>query len=240
MEVAYTIGGGGLHMKNYRMEATAIASGVPVRSNAITGNTSGVLPVSTTSAIACMGLAVDTRTASTLAQVAAGAGDLSDGNNASFTKVVINADACYRAKLNNGATEDTALAIITQNTASADGLAPGATVTDEATVWGYSGANVGHARIATDTDAVLLAFPNAIAANDEFLQVLLIEASSDQFPTLTAAFTQIDATAAVAATLDNFTVVEFELHDASNDGQNNSFAIIMSANHAFGSPGVVA
>ncbi len=115
MEVAFTIGGGGLHLRNYQMEATAIASGVPVMSDGDSLNSSGALPVTATSALNCIGLSVDTdRTASTLAQVAAGAGDLSDGNNASFVKTCINPDAVFRAKLSGGGTEDTALAIITQ------------------------------------------------------------------------------------------------------------------------------
>lgn len=242
MEIAYTIGGGGLHMVPYRMDTSAIAAGVPVLSDADTGDTQGVVPDTTTSGLNLIGLAVDTRTASTDAQVAAGAGDRSDGNNASFVRVVINPDACYRAKLNNGATEDTALALITQSAASAAGTTVGGgspTLTDEATVWGYSGANVGHTRFATAASTVVQAFPNAIAAGDEFLEAILKEGSTTQTPTLTAAFTQIDATAAVAAN-DNYIVVEFELRDESDDGRNNSYAIIVPQNHIFGNPGVIA
>ena len=48
-----------------------------------------------------------------------------------------------------------------------------------------------------------------------------------------------DATAAVAKS-DNYTVVEFELESAPFDGRNNSFALIVPANHIFGNPGIVA
>ncbi len=239
MNVHHRIGGKKLYMKNFRMGVTAIAAGVPVISDADTGDTSGVLPDTTTGGLNLLGLSINTAAASTAAQVAAGAGDLSDGNNASFTKVCINPDAIYRAKLNNGATEDTALAIVSAaQAASADGLTvTGAT--DEATVWGYKGANVGHNRFTTAAATVVIAFPNDIAALDEFLEVLLLEGSTTQTPTLTAAFTQIDATAAVAAS-DNYTVVGFQLRDSAHDGLNKSFALIVPQNHAYGNPGIVA
>jgi len=245
MDIAFTIGGGGLHMRNYQMEATAINNGVPVMSDGDTLNTSGCLPVSTTSALNCIGLSVDqNRTASTLAQVAATGGDLSDGNNASFVKVCINPDAVFRAKLSGGATEDTALGVITQTTADATGLAlavgSSPTVTDKAVVWGYEGANVGHYRWSDEASSVLMAFPNDIAAGDTFLEALgCFIGSNDEAPTLSAAFTQI-ASQTTGGTNSNFIVLDLELRDVNDDGRNNSFALLVASDHAFGNAGIVA
>ncbi len=241
MEQAFTIGGGGLLMVDFQMEATAINNGVPVLSDGDTLNSSGVIPATTTSALNCIGVSVDqNRTASTLAQVASGAGDLSDGNNASFVKVICNPDAVYRAKFSGGSTEDTALAIVGQDTEDSTGLAPGATVTDKAVVWGYTGANVGHYRWSDATDSVLMAFPNDIASGDEFLQALgSFIGSNDEAPTLTAAFTQVDATT-TGSTNSNFIVFGLELRDKGDSGRTNSFALLVMSDHAFGNPGVVA
>ena len=71
------------------------------------------------------------------------------------------------------------------------------------------------------------------------METSTVVAEMTQWPTLTAAFTQIDATAAVAATNDNFIVVEHRLRDASEDGANNSFAYIMAASHAFNQNGTL-
>jgi hypothetical protein len=241
MEVAYTIGGGGLHVKNYMMEASAINTGVPVLSDGDTADTSGVVPATTTSALNCIGLSVDTnRTASTLAQVAATGGDLGDGNNASFVKVCINPDAVFRAKLCQGQTEDVALTIVTQAALDTAGTDPAGTFTDEAVIWGYQGANEGHYRWADAADSVLLAFPNDIAAGDTFLQALAcFIGSPNEGPTLTAAFTQHDAATASAGN-NNFTVVELDLKGISGDGRTNSFSYLLAQDHAFGNPGIVA
>lgn len=240
MEQAFTIGGGGLLMVDFQMDNTAINNGVPVQSQADVGDAQFAIPATVTVLVNALGVSVDQdRTASTDAQVAATAGDRSDGNNASFCKIITNPDAVYRAKISGGGTEDTAIAIIVQDTASADGLAPGATVTDEAMVWGYTGANIGHTRFATAADTVVQAFPFAIAAGDEFLEAICLNiAATSQTPVLTAAFTQVDATGAVGAT-DNFITFGAELRDSSDSGQTNSFALIIIQDHAFGNQGVV-
>jgi hypothetical protein len=240
MEVAFTIGGGGLHLRNYRMDDADINSGVPVKSDGEQANTNGAIPHTTTAGEEHIGLSVDTnRTGSTLAQVAAGAGDRSDGNNASFVKVCVNPDAVLRAKFSGGATADTAISLITQATADATGLAPGPTVTDEAIVWGYEGANIGHARQADAANSVELAFPFDIAAGDTFLEAVAMIGTGTQTPTLTSAFTQVDASNAVAAN-DNFIFFDFELGDVTNDGQNKSFCLLVAQDHIFGCPGIIA
>ena len=239
MEVAYTIGGGGFHLKKYQMEAAALIAGVPIESDGLTAGTSGVNASSTTASINTLGLGIDAVGASTLAQTP-GAGELGDGNNASFVTVCINPDAVWRCKLNESATEDTALTIFTQVTASADGLAPAATIVAQATVWGFNGQNNGHFRMADATDSVLMAFPNAIAAGDEWLQVEAKWANNTSTATLTTLLTQMNANATVNADASGFIVVEWELRDISEDGRNNSFAMLFPLNHAFGNPGIIA
>jgi hypothetical protein len=223
------------------MDDVAINAGVAVQSDGDTANTNGVIPSTATVLVNSVGVSVDAnRTGSTLAQVAATGGDRSDGNNASFVKVCVNPDAVYRAKLSGGATEDTALTVITQDAADTTGLAPGATVQDLVVVWGYKGANVGHHRYTDAADSVEMAFPNDIAVGDEFLEAFggYIGSVTLQ-PDLTSAFTQVNATAAAGGN-DLFVVFDLELRDESDDGRNNSFYLLVIQDHAFGNPGVVA
>lgn len=240
MEYAYNIGGGAPHMKKFIVdEAAAVAAGVPLQSNADADNADGVINPTTTACVSCVGLSVDAADASTAAQVAAGAGNLSDGNNASFVSVIINPDAVYRAKLSGAGAEDTTLAVVSAAQAASSG---GTTITggtDEFTVWGYEGANAGHERRFTAAATVTIAMPNAIAALDTFVETSTVVAEMTQWPTLSTAFTQINAAAAVAAGSDNFIVVEHQLRDKTEDGLTNSFALIMAASHAFNQNGTL-
>jgi hypothetical protein len=173
-----------------------------------------------------MGLSLDTAT-STDAQA-------TTGDNAGFISLCINPDAVYRAKLCQGATEDTALTLATATSASTDGLLI-PTVVDENTVWGYSGANAGQVRQASTTTAVVQAFPYDVAIGDEFLYCQPLDSDAvGEFPQLTTLLTQVDASAASDTDNDNFHVVELLLRDNSDDGRNNSYALITPVSHAFG------
>ena len=238
MEFAYNIGGGAPHVKKMIVdEAAAISQGVPLQANADAANGDGVIAATTTVCIGSPGVSLDAADASTAAQVAAGAGNLEDGNNASFVSVAINGDAVYRAKFSGSGTEDTAITTITQAAADATGLAP-TTATDEFMIWGYTGANAGHIRRADAANSVLIAFPNDIAAGDTFLQANCVIADPTQGPELSALFTQINGAGAVAAS-DNFIVVEHQFRDAANDGNTNSFGYVKPASHAFIQSGVL-
>ena len=236
MEVAYTIGGGGLHIKKFRTDndASAFVAGVPITSDETTAASQGVLQATTTAQTPYIGLGLDAIAASTAAQVGAGGGELSNGDNATHVSVCINPDAVVRAKLNEGATEDTALVISVQTDAQAAGLNVNSTpaIADNSTVWGYNGANNGHTRTTSAADTVIIAFPNAIAANDEWLFTEHVAGWTEASPTLTTALTQIDANTA-GTTNKNFVIVEFELRDIGGDGRNNSFALMVGYDHAF-------
>jgi len=243
MEAAYTIGGGGLHIKKYRTDdgATALAAGVPVVADQATAASQGVLMGTTTTHVAGLGISLDAVDASTAAQVTGGTGGfLGDGDNATHVSVIINPDLVVRAKLNEGATEDTALVISVQTDQQTAGLNVNSTpqVADNATIWGYNtNANNGIVRQTSAADTVVVAFPNDIEANDEWLFAEMCP-GWDVGPTLTTLLTQVNANAASAQ--NNFIVVEFELKDISDDGRNNSFALMVMTDHSFGNPGIVA
>lgn len=245
MEVAYTIGGGGLHIKKYRTDDGAsgipLAAGIPIVSDEGTAASQGVLMGTTTTSVSTLGLSVDNPDASTAAQVAAGAGYLNDGDNATHVSVVINPDAVFRARLNEGATEDTALVVATMASADTTGLDVSScdiSVPDNSTVWGYEGANAGQVRFTSAADTFVVAMPFDIAAGDTFLFAEL-GIGWAAGPTLTTLLTQVDANTAGAAQ-DNFIVVEFELNDSSNSGRTNSYVLLVTQDHMFGCPGIIA
>jgi hypothetical protein len=220
-------------MKKYRMDTgTSIIGGVPVIANSVNADDDGVAVCTTTAALGLIGYSTDAA-ASTSAQVGAGGGDLGDGDNAGYVSLIINPDAVMRVKFTEGATEDVALTLITQATANSAGTTVGPTTTDEFTVWGYEGANAGYARRCTAANTVVNAFPFAIAAGDTFLEAGFNIGAQDHFPQLSTLLTQYDANAAADTDNDNFCVVEAQLNDNSNDGQNNSYAFLVAASHAF-------
>jgi len=230
MEVAYTIGGGGLHLKKYRTDdgAAAFTAGQPVCGLEATAAMQGVAHVTTTTAIALMGITIDATASSTAAQIT------DNAENATYVTVCINPDAVFRAKLNEGATEDTALVIATQTAVSAAGtdVSSDISVPDNSTVWGYKGANAGIDRITSAADTVVLAFPKDIAAGDEWLFTEHVVGWTEASPQLSTAFTQIDSNVA-GTTTKNFVFLEFELKDITDDGRNNSYGLMVGYDHAF-------
>jgi hypothetical protein len=228
MEWAYNLSGGGCVQKKYRVDGgTSVIAGVPICSNSVTANGDGVAVGTTTTAIAMLGCSLDTAS-STDAQLTTGA------DNADTIAVIVNPDACWQAKFTEGATEDTALTIITQTTADTTGTAPGPTTTDEFEVWGYTGANAGYSRRCDAANSVVNAFPFDIAAGDQFLEAGCVIGAADHFPQLSTLLTQYNANAAADTDNDNFVVVEMLLRDSTHDGRNNSYAIMAAATHAFG------
>ena len=233
MEYAYSLSAKAPLMKKYRiMTATSVIPGVPVVANSLTDNDDGVAVCTTTAAIGLVGFSLD-KAESTTAQVGAGAGQHSDGDNAGYVSLIINPDAIMRAKFTEGATEDTALTLITQATANAAGTTVGPTTTDEFTVWGYSGANVGIARRCTGANTVVNAFPYTIAAGDEFLEAGFNYAARDHFVQLSTLLTQYNANAAVDTDNDNLLTVDAQMRTINEEGRDNSFAFLVAAHHVF-------
>jgi hypothetical protein len=226
MEYAGNISGSKPHVRKYNVNGgVTIHAGEPAETGDADDNYSGCTIGSTTASVSIVGCASADAT-STAAQA-------TTGNNVQEVSVVINPDAMWRTKFSGGTAEDTALTLITQTAASTTGLVvTGAT--DEFLLWCYEGANVGAGwRIASGAAAVTTAFPYDIAVGDTFCQVPISIGSQTQFPQLTAALTQIDASAAVDADNDNFVAVDMILRDVTDDGQNNSYALLISVNHAF-------
>jgi hypothetical protein len=228
VEYAGNISGNKPHIRKYQVDGgVTIDAGEPVLTGDAVADNGGVTIATTIAAVSQLGVALDTAT-STDAQP-------TSGNNVASVSTVINPDAMWRTKFSGGATEDTALTICSAaQAASTDGLTVTG-CTDLFTVWCYKGTNVGAGwRRATDAATVVVAFPNDIAALDEFLEVPIYIGSVSQYPQLTTNLTQIDASAAVDNDNANYFAVDFELRDDGDDGKNNSYALLVGVDHAFG------
>jgi len=232
MEFAYCLNGGAPLVRKYITDSAATLNpGVPLQSDAETADNDGIIAATTVVCVGCMGVCLDSDGSTTTAA------QTGTGDNAAYVSTIISRDAVWRAKLSGDGSTDTAISVITQAALDTGGTAPNGTVTDEFMVWGYSGANEGIERRADTANSVLIAFPYDIAAGDTFLQTSTVIAEATQWPTLTQAFTQVNAAAAVTAGSDNFTVVEQRLNGISNNGRTNSFTYLISASHAFGTVG---
>ena len=227
MEWTYNLGGNSTPLvRKYRIDGgITIIGGVPVVSDDATGDSEGVVACTTIAALNTVGLSVDTATSTD-----ALSGTSAD--NAGFISLIINPDAVYEAKFTEGATEDTALTVLT----SAAAVAGGTTVTgatDEFTVWGLTGANAGQERRCTGAATVVHAFPQPIAADDTWLEAGAVRGGVSHYPQFSTLLTQYDANSAADVDNDNFVVVDMRLRDASADGRNNSFAELVAAKHVF-------
>ena len=156
--------------------------------------------------------------------------------------IIINPDAVMRFRMNNGATEGTALALQEVTVASAGGTAveTGAewsnpTVLD-GVVWGYDGANVSQIRgvttVSSTVGTVVVPFDYGTVVGDNFLRAGIFPFSADGGVEmqLTAAFYEYDANAASTAGAE-FVCVDFDLRDAGDDGRNQSFVEVIAGDH---------
>lgn len=234
MEWTYNLHGGSPFVKKLSIDGgTTVIAGVPVQSSAENADNDGITVAATTTCVGGLGISVDTAT-STDAQSGTSA------DNAGFLSCIINPDAVFRAKLSGGASEDTALAVVSAaQAASATGVAI-TSAQDEYVVWGYSGANRGHVRRCDGAATVVKAFPQAIAQFDEFLETNTVPYEASQWPTLSTLLTQVVADSGIDAAHDNFTVVEQWLRDETQDGLNNSYTLLTAADHAFRQVGTLA
>ena len=219
------ISGNKTNVRKYAVDGgITIDAGEPVISGVDVAANGGATTASTTAAAAMLGFAIDSAT-STDAQT----GTATDNVNSVTT--IVNPDALWRALLSNDASDSTALVVCSAAQAA---NAAGTTVTgatDEATIWGYTGANSGKVRRATDAATTVVAFPHDIAALDTFLETLVAPGYGSQMATLNTSLTQVAARTAVATT--DYGVFELLLRDSANDGTTNSFAILFAGDHAF-------
>lgn len=228
MEYAGNISGNKPHVRKYGVDGgVTLNAGEPVCSGESVADNGGVTVATTIAAVGFMGCA--------LADATSTDDQATSGNNVSQVSVVINPDAMWRTKFSGAATEDTALTLTTATAASTTGKTI-AGVTDEFTVWCYEGANVGERifRRATAANTVVVAFPYDIAIGDTFGQVALTIAGRSQYPQLTTNLTQIDASAVVDSDNANFVPVDFLFRDVTQEGRTNSYALLISVDHAFG------
>ncbi len=172
----YHMSGGAVLEKKYKLGGSIPNPGVPLIMTATTGNlTIGT----TTSFAAAVGLAIDTGVysatqATNLASLLANGPGYSEG----MITCSVRPDAIYGALMSGGATEGTALTVMTNTSASAGGTVLTATIQsndiDGGTLWCIGGNNAGLSRtITTHTSTtsltVTVPFPYAIAVGDTFL-----------------------------------------------------------------------
>lgn len=238
MEIAGLLSGGAPVIKRFQIGEAMATSGVPVV--VATAGDGGVKLASTTAAADMVGVTLDSQSTLVTAQQS----DNSDPER--LVSVVVNPDVMLRAKLSGGATADTAMLIGTVDTASTTGLDVNTEIDytnfDEGGIFGFSGSNAGIFRrigVGDSTDAtVVVAFPADIAVGDVFLHIPFYP-GSNQFVQLTSNLAQVDCSAAVDADNNNFRVLELDLRDASDDGRNNSHAILLPFDHLFAAGGSV-
>jgi hypothetical protein len=233
MQIAYHLSGGAPVLKKLKIAATIANAGVLVKGGAA-GDGANVIPTTTTDATECYGLGIDSATYSTTQGAAEG-----------IVTVDVRPDLIVAALMSGGATEGTALAILTNTSASAGGtVVTAANVAandmDGGTVWGRSGNNVGLSRTITAHTAstsvtVTVPFPRAIAVDDTYLMCPwnvggdgAASGADGHNVQTTTLFTQADATIASGTGVEA-AVIELELN-----GTSDSYVLFMVHDHVFG------
>lgn len=245
MKWAYNLSGIATpHIKQFQIGEAMANAGVPVLVGG--ADNEGLALASTTAAADLVGITLDAQASLVTAQ------QTDNSDPARLITCIINPDAVYQAKLSGGATEDTALTLYDVTTASTTGLvvttgdAWNSPDYNEGVVWGYDGANAGIARKITSTSAtagtLLVALPADTVVGDNFLRAPFCASPvgmEDQFVQLSTNLYEVDASVAVDTNNANFRVVELLLRDKSDDGQNNSFAMLIPFDSIFAAGGSV-
>ena len=230
MPGSYHLAGGAPLIHTYKLGATISNLNVPLINTATTGN---ITPASTTSGAAAVGVSVSTGTYST-----------TQGDAEGIVRVSCRPDLVICMLASGGATEGTALTLLSNTSASTDGLTitdadVGSADMDGGTVWCISGANVGQSRtITTHTGstsfAVTVPFKNDIAVGDQFLFVPwnmtgdgAAGGDGNGHVQLTTNLYQADASIASGTGIEA-SVVELEL-----EGRSNSYVYFKLRDHVF-------
>lgn len=233
MQAGYHLyGGAGKHSK-FKMGAAIVDSGIIVRGGTTTQV--GVIATSATAFGDSFGLAIDE-----------GVFSSTQGDAEGIVTVDVRPDLAIRALICQGATENTALNILTNTAASAGGTVVTSTNVsandmDGGTVWSIRGNNAGLSRSVTADTAsvsvtVTVPFPRAIAVDDQFLHTPYntagtgaADARGVAWLTTTTLFTQANNDAA-AGTGGEAYITDLELNGASD-----SYVLFMLRLHAYAS-----
>jgi len=237
MEAMGTIGGGAIVVKKYQAGTTISTAGIPLIGSLTSATDyASVEPMTTSTALVNGNVGIGLDTTGTITQTTT-----ADSNDL-LISVAVNPDLIIRCKMNNGATEDTALTLYPTSAADATGVTTtGTTSLDQGVQWGYDGANKGHYRRMNDAaGSTAINFANAVAQGDNFLfangyPACLVAASLSNGPNLTTALTQGDASTACPGDNDTFIVFDMQLGTEDDDGANNSFWHFVANQHVFGS-----
>lgn len=228
LEAGHLCGGAGVH-RRYKLGASILNLGI-----ILIDGTAGVIPSTTGDFGDTPGLGLDLGTYSA-----------TQGDAEGLVTASVRPDLIVKALMSGGATEGTALTLLSNTATSADGLTVtdadvGSADMDSGTVWCISGANVGQSRLITThtgstSFAVTVPFLNDIAVGDEFLFCPYgMQGSgaggSDGVGNVqtTTLFTQADATIA-SGTGGVATVVDLELN-----GRSDSAVLFVLTDHMFG------
>lgn len=167
MEISSHLAGGASLLKKLKLGAAVANPGVPVIGGA--GTSLGVIIATATSFANAYGLAIDQATYSS-----------TQGAVEGIVTVDVRPDAVLKARISGGATDGTAIATVTNTSASAGGTVITAAVgthdIDGGTAYCISGNNVGLSRSITAYSSntsvtVTVPFPRAIAVGDVFILV---------------------------------------------------------------------
>lgn len=231
MQIAKYLYGGAAYRGKYQIGATVADVGVPLLT-ATADNDSGLIACTTTGCANMVGITFDTATYVTAQQTALDA--------ERTVTLDLRPDAVYKALLSGSGTENTALAQFVITTATADGkdiTTTGDTWQDDSIVWGYTGANAGQQRKVTSVSSsvatVTVPFENDHQVGDIFLAAPFfpLDAQSETV-TLSALFTQVDASANSTESAAAFNILEVVGKSLAEEGTTKSYVLLVSDDHA--------
>jgi hypothetical protein len=244
MILSYLLSGNAPVKKKFQIgETWGDAAGFPVEYPTLADAT-GVLMCETNACVDTLGVTVDkphanngrTKTES-LTRLTAQQTDGSDPSQ--VVTVIVNPGAVWKARVNSGATEGTALAEFTNSAASTDGLlitSAFGTGYDDGWVVGATGANAGIARkiqgAVNTTGTPIIAFPYDIAVGDTFY-AFTFGPGEDAGIQLTTLLTELDATADLQST-DNIRCLDIYFKDKAAGGATKTEAEVMLIDHVYG------
>jgi hypothetical protein len=238
MEAMGTISAGAIVVKKYQASSTLSLAGICLQgAGAANTDIGAVIPVTQSTALttAMVGLTLDTTGT-------VGSTGVTDTNDI-LVSVAVNPDLIIKAKMAASATSDVALAV--QNPSGDDSTGADTAITnlDEGFIWGYSGANKGIMRRATDTTGgAAINFENGILTTDEYCFAAggmpgACTAAALFSPDLTSTFDQVDAQTTGPGDNDYFQTFDVILGTEDDDGINNSFYLFVQNKSCFGNSG---